>query len=148
MIEKNTKTLKDINNSLVEGESIWLPDAEHATGIQARFETFALNSIINEFMQQNSKVWGLSAVKGVGKTYVLQIKSRQVMKDNKLVLPLGIKRTAKNNWGTDTIHLETSIDLSKLKKYENVVALWKYCIIVYVINQLCNIKSNVSNQDN
>ena len=148
VVDKRTKTLKEKNNSLVEGESIWLPDAENATGIQARFETFASNSIINEFMQQNSKVWGVSAVKGVGKTYVLQIKSRQVMKDNKLVLPLGIKRTAKNNWGTDTIHLETGIDLSGLKKYENVVALWKYCIIVYVINQLCNIKSNISNQDN
>lgn len=130
----------------MEGESIWLPDAEHATGLQARFETFANTPIINEFIQANSEIWGLSAVKGIGKTYVLQIKSRRIIRENKLLLPLGITRSAKNNWGTDTIHLETKIDLSGLKEYRNVVALWEYCIIVYAINQLINIRNNVRNK--
>ena len=56
-------------------------------------------------------------------------------------------RSAKNNWGTDTIHLETSIDLSPLKKYQNVLALWQYCIITYVLNQLSNIESNVKDRN-
>lgn len=133
-------------NSLAKGESIWLPDAEHATGHQARFETFASTPIIDKFLQADSGIWGLSAVKGVGKTYVLQIKSRQIVKENKLLLPLGIKRSAKNNWGTDTIHFETKMDLSGLKEYTNVVALWRYCIIVYTINQLLNIRDNVKSQ--
>ena len=135
-------TSKNEKDSLVDGESIWLPDAEHATGIQARFETFARNNIINEFIQPNSKIWGLSAVKGIGKTYLLQIKSRQILKENKLLLPLGIERAAKNNWGTDTIHLETNVNLSGLLEYENVVVLWQYCIVVYVVNQLSNISNN------
>lgn len=142
------KMEKRNSDALVEGESIWLPDAEHAVGMQARFESFANTSIINEFIKDNSEVWGLSAVKGIGKTYVLQIKSRRIMKENKLLLPLGIIRSAKNNWGTDTIHLETRIDLSGLKEYRNVVALWEYCIIVYVINQLSNIGKNVKNKNN
>lgn len=136
------------SNTLVkEGESIWLPDAEHAIGMQARFETFANTPIINQFMEPNSEVWGLSAVKGVGKTYVLQIKSRRITKENKILLPIGLDRSAKNNWGTDTIHLETSIDLSPLKKYQNVLALWQYCIITYVLNQLSNIESNVKDRN-
>ena len=125
-------TSKNEKDSLVDGESIWLPDAEHATGIQARFETFARNNIINEFIQPNSKIWGLSAVKGIGKTYLLQIKSRQILKENKLLLPLGIERAAKNNWETDTIHLETNVNLSGLLEYENVVVLWQSCIIAYI----------------
>lgn len=145
-IGKDRKIQKRSLDSLVEGESIWLPDAEHATGLQARFETFANTPIINEFIQANSEIWGLSAVKGIGKTYVLQIKSRRIIRENKLLLPLGITRSAKNNWGTDTIHLETKIDLSGLKEYRNVVALWEYCIIVYAINQLINIRNNVRNK--
>ena len=138
--EKCSKSLD--KESLVEGESIWLPDAEHAMGTQARFETFARNSTIDEFMKRNSRIWGVSAVKGVGKTYILQIKSRQIAKENKLLLPLGIKRTSKNNWGIDTINLKENINLSELNEYEKVVALWKYCIIVYAINQLINISEN------
>ncbi len=146
-VGRDRKNQKRSLDSLVEGESIWLPDAEHAIGLQARFETFANTPIINEFIQANSEIWGLSAVKGVGKTYVLQIKSRRIIKENKLLLPLGITRSAKNNWGTDTIHLETRIDLSGLKEYQNVVVLWEYCIIVYAINQLINIRNNVKDKE-
>ena len=88
-------TSKNEKDSLVDGESIWLPDAEHATGIQARFETFARNNIINEFIQPNSKIWGLSAVKGIGKTYLLQIKSRQILKEKQITITFRYRKSCK-----------------------------------------------------
>lgn len=131
---------------LVKGESIWLPDAEDAKGKQARFGTFTETKIIDEFIQPDSNFWGLSAVKGIGKTFVLQIKRSRISRKNKLCLPIGIKPSAKNAWGTDTIHLESKIDLTGLKDFDNVVVLWRYCIIVYVINQLINIGNKVKDK--
>lgn len=141
-----TKKKKRKIDTLVEGESIWLPDAEDAKGKQSRFGTFTKTSIINEFIQPDSNFWGISAVKGIGKTFVLQVKRSKIARGKKMCLPLGIKPSAKTGWGTDTIHLESKIDLSSLKEFENVVILWQYCIVVYVINQLINIRSNIKDK--
>lgn len=134
--EKEMKLEK--NNFLSKNESIWLPDAEIAKGKQTRFGTYTSTSIVNDFIQSNSNFWGLSAVKGIGKTFVLQVKRTTLPKD-KMCLPIGLKPSVDNGWGTDTIVLGTDINLSALREFNNVISLWKYCIITYVINQLVNI---------
>lgn len=142
-VDERKKKEKRRSNALTEGESIWLPDAEYATGKQARFGTFTETKIIHDFIKPESNYWGLSAVKGIGKTFVLQIKRSKISNNKKLCLPLGIKPASNNGWGTDTIHLSSKVDLSGLKEFDNVVTLWKYCIVVYAINQLINIKKRV-----
>lgn len=119
-------------------ESIWLPDAESAHGKQTRFGNFTSTKLIEKFISEDSDVWGLSAVKGIGKTFVLQIKKTKLDKKN-ICLPLGIKAEAKNNWGIDSIVFGYDIDLTSLKNYKNIVLLWKYSVVIYTINQLVNI---------
>ncbi len=126
-----------------QAESIWLPDAEAAHGRQTRFGTFTSTKIIEEFIRDESATWGLSAVKGIGKTFVLQIK-RTKSTPNNICLPIGIKATPENNWGTDSIVLGNNIDLSALKNYNHIVSLWKYSLIIYVVNQLYHIRDNVA----
>lgn len=121
----------------IKGESIWLPDAENATGTQARFDTFTSTKMIDEFLKTDSNIWGVCAVKGAGKTFVLQIKRAQ-MSNKKICLPLGVKPSASNNWATDTVTFQTIESLSGFKTFNNVIVFWKYSIIVYVINQLIN----------
>lgn len=128
-------------SNLSKGESIWLPDAEYAKGKQSRFGDFTPTDIIEKFIGDDSQFWGLAAVKGIGKTFVLQIKRSRCKE--KLCLPLGQKPSADNGWGTDTIRLEDKMDLSYLKDFGNVVSLWRYGIAIYVINQLINMKHNV-----
>ena len=121
----------------IKGESIWLPDAETATGSQARFETFTTTKIVTEYLNNDVNMWGICAVKGVGKTFVLQIKRAQ-MSNKKICLPLGIKPSTSNNWATDTVLFQSTNSLNSLKNFNHVVSFWKYAIIVYVINQLIN----------
>lgn len=121
----------------IKGESIWLPDAENATGTQARFDTFTSTKMIDEFLKTDSNIWGVCAVKGAGKTFVLQIKRAQ-MSNKKICLPLGVKPSASNNWATDTVTFQTIESLSGFKTFNNVIIFWKYSIIVYVINQFIN----------
>ena len=124
-------------------ESIWLPDAEIAQGKQTRFGTFTSTDLIEKFISANSTIWGLSAVKGIGKTFVLQIKRTKTSK-KKLCLPVGVIPSANTNWATDTIVLGNNVDLASLKNYGNIVSMWKYCILVYVVNQIININKNVT----
>lgn len=145
VIEESVEKKRKMVNALVDGESIWLPDAEDAQGEQSRFCTFTETNIIHDFIRADSNFWGLYAVKGIGKTFVLQIKRSKIPR-NKLCLPLGIKPSAKTDWGTDTIHIESKMDLSGLKEFENVVCMWKYGIVVYAINQLVNIKNKIKKE--
>lgn len=121
----------------IKGESIWLPDAEIATGSQARFDTFTSTKIVSDYLKNDAYLWGICAVKGVGKTFVLQIKRAQ-MSSKKICLPLGIKPSASNNWATDMVLFQSTNSLMSLKNFNSVVMFWKYSIIVYVINQLIN----------
>lgn len=118
---------------------IWLPDAEFADGFQARFDSYTNTRIIQEYLRDDSIIFGLSAVRGVGKTFVLQIMRSKIKKD-KLKLPIGIVPSAPNNWGTERIDLRTVFDYTDLRNFENVVLMWEYCIFIYVINQLVNSK--------
>lgn len=143
--EYSTNTLsysEEIEMRYKNIESIWLPDAETAHGKQTRFGNFTSTKLIEKFIAEDSDIWGLSAVKGIGKTFVLQIKKTKLDKKN-LCLPLGIKAEQKNNWGIDSIILGYDTDLTLLKKYENIVQLWKYSFVIYAINQLVNIKQHI-----
>lgn len=142
--EKN-KSVKN-NKLLSKKESIWLPDAEKAQGTQARFEIFAETEIINKFSDEQPSFWGISAVKGIGKTFVLQIKRRFISK-NRLCLPIGVKPSTENGWGTDSIEISDYVDLNCLKEYKNSKLLWEYGIILYTINQLINIEINLQEKD-
>lgn len=130
----------------IRGESIWLPDAEIATGSQARFDTFTSTKIVTEYLNNDANLWGICAVKGVGKTFVLQIKRAQ-MSNKKICLPIGIKPSASNNWATDTVLFQSTKSLASLKNFNNVILFWKYSIIVYVINQLINRLKDLYGED-
>lgn len=119
------------------GESIWLPDAETASGEQFRYDTFTLTKIVSDYLNNDLNLWGICAVKGVGKTFVLQIKRAQ-MNNKTISLPIGIKPSSSNNWGTDTVLFQSTNSLLTLKNFNNVILFWKYSIILYVINQLIN----------
>lgn len=143
--KKEINTISLVNdNVLDDNESIWLPDAEKATGTQARFKTYTKTDKIQEIIRCASNYSGIRAVKGIGKTFVMQIK-RNSMKENKsnLCLPVLEKATKDNNFGTDTIVLTDNIELKGLSDINNVILIWKYSIIVYVINQLIYIKDNM-----
>ena len=127
-----------------ENLPIWLPDAEFADGPQARFESYTKTNIIDRFLKDDSLVWGLSAVRGVGKTFILQIMRSKLRKD-KLKLPIGVEPTKFNNWGTEKIDIRDSSDFTGMKEFKNVVTFWEYCITVYSINQLINCQNHLYN---
>lgn len=126
-------------------QSIWLPDAETAHGRQARFGDFTSTQIIEEFIAGASNIYGLTAVKGIGKTFLLQIKKSRTNRDT-ICLPVGVKADSTNNWGIDDIAFGYDTDLSSLKEYRNIVLLWKYSIVVYCINQMINISNNANSK--
>lgn len=129
--------------------SIWLPDAEKGEGSQTRFNTYTNVGKIREFVESDNK-FGVAAVKGAGKTFALQIKRIKQSKA-KLCLPITKEKpSSKNQWGTECIILDNTEFLSPLKNFNNIVLLWKYSIISYVINQLVvhsSEKYNISNID-
>lgn len=130
---------------LVSGESIWLPDAEKANGKQTRFDSFTNTKILEGFLKARPAYWGVSAAKGVGKTFALQVKRARIDKSRIICLPLGIAPSSSNGWGTDAIKLNDIKRNRSLKNIENVKKLWQYSIIVYAINQLCCIRTKLHN---
>lgn len=129
-------------------DSIWLPDAELATGSEVRFDSFTHTDQIDNYLSEESSRWGLSGVKGIGKTFVLQIKRKNMSAYNlnKLCLPVGIKASLLNNWATENIILESGTNPSIFREFYQDIVLWKYCILVYVINQVVNIEDNANSK--
>lgn len=140
--EKITTLEKGSNTSLKK--SIWLPDAEEADGEQTRFNTYSHIDKVNLFLEDFTKL-GIVAVKGIGKTFVLQIKKIKVQK-NETVLTLPIlneKPSKENNWGTDTIAIPDYFNINTLKDLNILRKLWKYSLLVYSINQIINIENRI-----
>lgn len=117
--------------------SIWLPDAETASGKQTRFTTYTKTPIIENFVKNDSLKWGISAVKGIGKTFTLQIKKIKLTKQC-LCLPLNITPSSENNWGIESISFNNIGEKKGLKEFNNIVNLWKFSLICYVVNQCIN----------
>lgn len=141
--KKEHTTAVDAPNGISIGESIWLPDAEKACGKQAKFDYFTSTDVITRFLADKPEFWGISAVKGIGKTFVQQIKRVRINKSKRICLPLGVVPSVDNAWGTETIRLDDITRKTSLKNLDNITKLWRYCIIVYAINQLYNIKNKL-----
>ena len=121
-----------------DSKSVWLPDAEYAVGEQTRFKKYTSTAIVNDFLSKDPEFWGLSAVKGIGKTFLLQVK-RANMPSDTICVPIGVTPTEYNHWGTDIIALyNTKGSEKQLLDYERDIMLWKYCVIAYVTNQIIN----------
>lgn len=125
--------------------SIWLTDAEDAEGGQTRFATYTETNKIKKFIAEDSSKWGISAVKGVGKTFALQIKKIKLSKQY-LSLPIGIKPSKDNNWGVDSIVFDSMGDLKKLKDFNNIIKMWKYSFVCYIFNQCLHMVNNTEPQ--
>ncbi len=142
----NTKTISTVSkevppnrkegiNSLPTGGAIWLPDAELATGEQTRFKTYSKVGSVSKFIPDrisaDDSVWGISAIKGAGKTFLLQVK-RVKVSPKYFTIPLVSKPSADNKWATETI---TSIKCNHIHGYsvEQLSDLWEYCIVCHVL---------------
>ena len=113
--------------------SIWLIDAEKAVGEQSRFETFTNTPTVSKFVEKGSEFWGVASVKGIGKTFLLQVK-RLKMSHTAHCFP-NIKACRDNNWATECIKFtnsEKSIQL--IKNYSDVRLLWKYSLVCYILH--------------
>lgn len=113
--------------------SIWLPDAEYARGSQTRFNTFTNTPQIAEFLDDKSGLLGIVSVKGIGKTFVLQVKRVTISKKYKC-LPTCRKPSMKNNWATERVVFDTYSLFKTPDIYNDMVILWRISIMCYVIN--------------
>lgn len=136
---ENEQTVNDIAHSSTSAESVWVPDAEFADRKAARFRTYTSAQTLDNFMQKESKKWGLSAAKGVGKTFALQIKRSKYTDENLLCLPIQNRPTRDNEWGAESIEFSES-HIKHFKSFKRITDIWKLSFVCYVINQCINYK--------
>ena len=118
-----------------KSKSIWLPDAELASGKQTRFDSYTETEDVAQFFEMDSKYLGISSVKGIGKTFILQVK-RVKSSQKYLCLPQCATPSISNNWATERITFQTYNQLQTEKTYDNLVLLWINAIRCYVVNNL------------
>ena len=125
VIEQNVAS--DLNRS------IWLVDAEKAEGEQSRFETFTDTTIVRTFVERNSVYWGIASVKGIGKTFLLQVK-RLKMSRTAHCFP-NVKPCRDNNWATECIRFtDEESFINATKSYFDLKLLWKYSLLCYILH--------------
>lgn len=118
-------------------QSIWLPDAELAKGKQTRFLSFTDTDAANKFLDPESPYLGVVSVKGIGKTFLLQVK--RVKSARKFFcLPECSRPSVKNNWATERIVIDRYSVLKTDNTFDDLVLLWKTAVKCYVINHLIN----------
>ncbi len=120
--------------------SIWLPDAEFATGRQTRFNSFTKTEIIEQYLSDHNSQLGIASVKGIGKTFLLQVKRVRCAAKYRC-LPLCEKPALENNWATEKIIFDSYAPFKTKNVFDDLVMLWKFSICCYVIN---NEKDNMS----
>lgn len=163
-VENLTKELEAVINdmptprpiSLVSDERIsepspvWLPDAENAKDTsEVRYRNYYKNISVNAFLQDPNLLC-ISAVKGIGKTFLLQIKRSTISTDENSfrILPLG-KPSAENDWGTARITIANNYKIRSLcgEDFEatskNFEFLWSITIKAYIICQFRYIPDQV-----
>ena len=115
--------------------SIWLPDAELATGKQTRFNSFTETDSIKKYFDNDCGYLGIASVKGIGKTFVLQVK--RINSSRKYYcLPVCNNPSVRNNWATESVTFRTYAELRTDDTYNDLILLWKNAIKCYVINHL------------
>lgn len=141
IIEENPKSVTKRGVKRIENErtplSIWLPDAELAKGRQTRFNSFTTTDVINKYFDSESGYLGIVSVKGIGKTFLLQVKRIKSARKY-YCLPRCSKPSIKNNWATERISFDSYRKLKTENIYDDLVVLWKFAIKCYVINSLKN----------
>lgn len=135
-IEKTLSVTKDVKtkNHL---PSIWLPDAELAKGKQTRFNSFTETDAISQFFDDQAGYLGIASVKGIGKTFVLQVKRVKSSKKY-YCLPKTPKPSINNNWATECVSFNSYSSLKTDHIYDDLVLLWKTAIKCYIINHFSN----------
>jgi len=129
------KAARTGSGSIAENDSVWLVDAETAKGKQIRYDNYTSTNRVELCLSDD--IWGISSVKGIGKTFVLQVKRIKMAEKDYFLLPDVDKLTSGNNWGTSTIILK-EVNLKTLKDFNNLESLWKYSLICYVICSIIN----------
>ncbi len=124
--------------------SIWLPDAELAKGKQTRFNSFTNTPSISKFFERNSPFLGIASVKGIGKTFLLQVKRVNSSKKY-YCLPKCSCPSVKNNWATERISISTYSKLKTDNIYDNLVNLWIIAFEIYVINHFSTLSEEKEN---
>lgn len=138
-LESQVLQVENISNDTKKSESasmpvsIWLPDAEYAKGSQARFDSFTKTPQILEFLDDESGLLGIVSVKGIGKTFVLQVKRVSLSKKYKC-LPSCRKPSMRNNWATERVAFDTYSRFKTPDIYNDMVILWRVSLMCYVIN--------------
>lgn len=134
-------SVKQENNKNSKPISIWLPDAEYATGKQTRFNSFTCTDSIKRYFDEQAGLLGVISVKGIGKTFVLQVK--RVKSARKYwCLPVCSKSSVDNHWATERVSFNTYAVLKTNNPYDDLVMLWKFAIRCYIINYTCSIGEN------
>lgn len=129
------------NNENSKPISIWLPDAEYATGKQTRFNSFTCTDSIKRYFDEQAGLLGVISVKGIGKTFVLQVK--RVKSARKYwCLPVCSKPSVDNHWATERVSFNTYSVLKTDNPYDDLVLLWKFAIRCYIINYTRSIGEN------
>lgn len=127
-------TIRSFEHPADLDKSIWLKDAEQAVGEQTRFETFTKTELVNEFIQPDSKYWGIASVKGIGKTFLLQVK-RIKMSKTALCFPDVEIPSKENNWATESVKFSNpEILFEKKARFQDFVLLWKYSLVSYILH--------------
>lgn len=128
--------------SLDLNKSIWLKDAEQAEGDQTRFRTFTGTAIVNRFVDKDSEFWGIASVKGIGKTFLLQVK-RIKMSKTAHCFP-DVKPCRDNNWATECIKFSDSeLVFRTIESYSDVKLLWKYSLVCFTLRCWINKQKNL-----
>ena len=123
--------------------SIWLPDAEQATGEQTRFKNFTVTNSIADFLNEDSAYWGIASVKGIGKTFLLQVKRVQLTQSS-ICVPYFKTPSKNNNWATEAVKFDAQKLLNLNMTQDQMVKLWKYVLICYIEQTWISIQNQLS----
>lgn len=140
------RTLDGFSKPVNLDQSIWLTDAELATGEQTRFNTFTSTSIVKSFIDPDSSYWGIASVKGIGKTFLLQVKRTKLPK-NVICFPYAKKPSKENNWAIAAVKFSDETLLQKNVTYQEVRFLWKFSLVCYVCHSWLFLQENSKRQN-
>lgn len=136
ILTNNRKTayaIKEQFDTLDLNKSIWLIDAEKAEGDETRFKTFTETNLVKKFLKHDSEYWGVASVKGIGKTFLLQVR-RVKMSRQAHCFPSVKKPSKDNNWATECIKFtDTEASIQAIESYSHIKLLWKYSLLCYIL---------------
>lgn len=109
-------------------------NAEKADREQTRFQTFTRTQLVNQFLDEENGPWGIASVKGIGKTFLLQVKRAKLSK-KAICFPNVGTPSRDNYWGIEIIRFTNYFaPFSNNESYYDLKALWKYTAICYILN--------------